>query len=351
MRVVASLPEWRQVFAEAVRDSAELCRLLDLPHSVATDAAFVAGFPVLVPQPYLKRIRRGDPNDPLLLQVLPRLAETIATKGFTDDPLDETHAASSPGLLWKYHGRALVVTTGACAVHCRFCFRRHFDYEGSESGKLAQPNDDRLLPTADRPTVLDDAFDRIAAEPSLREVILSGGDPLMLADRNLAKLAHRLADVPHLTRLRIHTRLPVMIPQRVTDDLLTWLRGTRLTPLVVVHVNHPAEIDAEVAAAFRRLIDAGVPLLSQGVLLRGVNDNVDTLVALYERLVDLGVMPYYLHQLDRVAGAAHFEVPVARGLELLAALRARLPGYAVPRYVRETTGGESKEVLGKSTSA
>jgi len=190
------------------------------------------------------------------------------------------------------------------------------------------------------------AVERIAAEGSIREVILSGGDPLTVDDSRLARLARRLADVPHLRRLRVHTRLPIVVPQRVTEELLAWLRGTRLTAVLVLHVNHPAEIDTPVAAALGRLVDAGVPVLSQSVLLRGVNDRVDVLAELCERLVDLRVMPYYLHQLDRVAGAAQFEVPEATGVELLRQLRARLPGYAVPRYVQEVPGRPNKVVLG-----
>ena len=185
----------------------------------------------------------------------------------------------------------------------------------------------------------------IAADRSIHEVILSGGDPLMLPDDVLARFAEQLARIPHLRRLRIHTRLPVMIPQRVTSDLVSWIRENRLSPVIVVQVNHPAEIDGEVAEVFGRLVDAGIPMLNQSVLLRGVNDRADVLAELCERMVDLRVMPYYLHQLDAVAGAAHFEAPVATGLALMSELRARLPGYAVPRYVRETRGGASKEIL------
>jgi KamA family protein len=193
--------------------------------------------------------------------------------------------------------------------------------------------------------LLEDVLKQIAADPSIHEVILSGGDPLALPDAELAQIVGRLAEISHLRRLRIHTRLPVMIPQRITDELPALLRGNRLSPIMVVQVNHPAEIDPAVAEAFGRLVDAGVPLLNQAVLLRGVNDRADVLAELCERLVDLRVMPYYLHQLDPVAGAAHFEVPIETGRALMAALRARLPGYAVPRYVRETRGGTSKEVL------
>jgi KamA family protein len=186
---------------------------------------------------------------------------------------------------------------------------------------------------------------RIAEDRSIHEVILSGGDPLVLPDCELAKLAQQLAEIPHLRRLRIHTRLPVLIPERVNDELISWIRGARLAPVMVIHVNHPAEIDGDVAEAFGRLIDAGITVLSQSVLLRGINDRVDVLTELFERLVDLRVIPYYLHQLDAVAGAAHFEVPVAAGVAIIAQLHARLPGYAVPRYVRETRGEASKTVL------
>jgi L-lysine 2,3-aminomutase len=358
--------DWRSVLAEAVRSPAELCRLLGLDPALAAAADRAAGgFPLLVPRPYLARIRPGDPADPLLRQVLPQAAELVATPGFGPDPLGEAKAACGPGLLHllqKYRGRILMVTTGACAVHCRYCFRRHFPYQDAV-GKGTGPFGKGTVPFSsdenrDSPPVTPFSSDenrdsppvapvlrRIAADPSIHEVILSGGDPLTLPDAELAQIVGRLAEIPHLRRLRIHTRLPVMIPQRITDELPALLRGNRLSPIMVVQVNHPAEIDPAVAEAFGRLVDAGVPLLNQAVLLRGVNDRADVLAELCERLVDLRVMPYYLHQLDPVAGAAHFEVPVETGRTLIAALRARLPGYAVPRYVRETRGGTNKEVL------
>ncbi len=238
----------------------------------------------------------------------------------------------------------MIVAGQSCAVHCRYCFRRHFPYRlrGATGGKLPHCNGGALGCNG---AVRDSAFHAIAADRSIHEVILSGGDPLMLADAELAQFAEDLSQIRHLRRLRIHTRLPVMIPQRVTDELIAWIRGCRLSTIVVVQVNHPAEIDGDVAAAFGRLVDGGVPLLNQSVLLRGVNDRADVLAELCQRLVDLRVMPYYLHQLDAVAGAAHFEVPIPTGVALLAELRARLPGYAVPRYVRELSGGVSKEVL------
>jgi EF-P beta-lysylation protein EpmB len=312
---------------EAIRDVGELCRLLDLPPEFEAQAAQASRlFPLFVPRPFLARMRRGDPNDPLLRQVLPLGAETAAAEGFTLDPVGDSSATLSPGLLHKYQGRVLMVTTGACAVHCRYCFRRHFPYETA-------------------PRSLEDwqpAIRAIEADDSIHEVILSGGDPLTLVDRLLAELVERLAEIPHLQRLRIHTRLPIMIPQRVNGALIDWLTTNRLTPIFVIHANHAAEIDGEVAAALARLADAGIPLLNQAVLLRGVNDDVDALAELCERLVNLRVMPYYLHQLDRVAGAAHFEVPVERGQQIIAELRCRLPGYAVPRYVQEIRGAAHK---------
>ncbi len=321
--------DWRTILARAIRDPIELCRRLGLPEELAAEAAgSTAGFRVLVPHPYLARIRPGDPSDPLLAQVLPRKAETVDAPQFVTDPLDEGGTVRAPGLLGKYKGRFLIVASGVCAVHCRFCFRRHFPYVQALSGHAWSG-----------------VFQTIAAETSIEEVILSGGDPLTTNDRRLSEIAQELAAIPHLRRLRIHTRLPIVIPQRVNDELLTWLRGTRLATFMVVHCNHPAEIDASVADALGRLVDAGVPVLNQAVLMRGVNDNVEVLAELFSRLVDLRVLPYYLHQLDRVAGAAHFEVPEDRGRDLICELRARLPGYAVPRYVRDTPGAIHKEVL------
>jgi len=331
-RPPGSRPRWQAELDQAVCSPRELCRLLDLPAAVADQAErALGGFPMLVPAVYLARFKPGDPNDPLLLQVLPRLEECARVPGFEPDPLGEADSPH-PGLLAKYQGRSLIVTTGACGVHCRFCFRRYFPYQGHGESFAA----DRW----------ESALASIVADESLSEVILSGGDPLVLPDNALAGLAGRLARISHLSRLRIHTRLPVVVPARVTDELLAWLRGTRLVPLIVVHVNHPREIDGDVAAALGRLVDAGVPVLSQSVLLRQVNDSVEVLETLCRRLVDLRVMPYYLHQLDRVAGAAHFQVPEPEGRQIIAELRSRLPGYAVPRYVRETPGGSCKELLG-----
>ncbi|HWA99935.1 MAG TPA: EF-P beta-lysylation protein EpmB [Pirellulales bacterium] len=318
---------WQQAMKQAVRDPAELCDLLGLDADFAAAARMAtSGFPLFVPRGFIARMRPGDPHDPLLRQVLPLADETIAVSGFTADPVGDLAANVAPGLLHKYTGRVLLVTTAACAIHCRYCFRRSFPYDDVPRSLAAW-----------RP-----AIEQIEADASIHEVILSGGDPLTIVDSLLAELVDRLAAVPHLARLRIHTRLPITIPERITSELVDWLRGSRLAPIMVVHANHPAEIDDAVAAALARLVDAGIPVLNQAVLLRGVNDSADVLAALCERLVDLRVMPYYLHQLDRVAGAAHFEVPESEGLAIVAELRRRLPGYAVPRYVRELEGAANK---------
>ncbi len=320
---------WHDALADAITEPAELCRLLEIPPPPTARLGQGCRFPLRVPRSLLARIRRGDPSDPWLLQVLPREAEDADQPGFTADPVAEAGATQTPGLLAKYQNRLLIVASGRCGVHCRFCFRRHFPYRDSPR----TPEDWHAI------------LGEIAAATSVREVILSGGDPLTLDDDRLGWLAGRLAAIPHLARLRIHTRLPVIIPERVTNELLAWLRGTRLTTVVVIHVNHPGEIDDAVAEGLTRLVDAGIVVLSQSVLLRGVNDRVEVLARLLERLADLRVMPYYLHQLDRVAGAAHFEVPEPEGIALVEQLRARLPGYAVPRYVRQPPHGPSKLVL------
>jgi EF-P beta-lysylation protein EpmB len=321
---------WRDELRLAVRNAAQLVAALELPEGLIEPARRAsAGFPLFAPWPYIARMKAGDPADPLLLQVLPLGAELEERQGFTADPVGDGEAKLIPGLLQKYHGRALLVATGACAVHCRYCFRRHFPYsEGPRSPDDWQP-----------------AIERIAADPTIDEVLLSGGDPLTLVDSHLTELAERLAAIPHVRRLRIHTRVPIVIPSRVTDELLAWLRGTRLTPIMVVHANHANEIDERTAAALSKLVDVGIPVLNQSVLLARVNDTAEALIALSRRLIDLRVMPYYLHQLDRVRGAAHFEVPIARGLTLIEQMRAALPGYAVPRYVQEVAGEANKRVI------
>lgn len=318
---------WQQVLADAVTDPAELCRLLELDPALVPGASLaVKDFALRVPRSFVGRMKRGDPRDPLLLQVLPLAAELQQVGGFSLDPVGDMASRAGAGLLHKYHGRALLVATGACAVHCRYCFRRHFPY--AEESALAEG--------------WRDAVDHLRADPSISEIILSGGDPLSLSDRRLKQLTDALQSAPHVRRLRIHTRYPVVLPERVDDGLLQWLSDLPLQKVVVIHANHANELDRTVAAACRDLAGAGATLLNQAVLLAGVNDSVAALAELSEALFAIGVLPYYLHLLDRVQGAAHFEVDAPTALRLHQALMHRLPGYLVPRLVREVPGAASK---------
>ena len=313
---------------QAIRSPLELLERLGLDATdVAISESAARDFPLLVPQAFIDRMRPGDPSDPLLRQVLPAAEETLPASDVYKR--QGQHQQRTPGVLHKYAGRALLVLTGACAVHCRYCFRRHFPYQ--EAGL--------------RPAALEQALAYLAADATLHEVILSGGDPLMLADTRLAPLAHRLAALPQLRTLRIHTRLPVVLPERVDEQLLGWLEALPLRKVLVLHVNHAREIDADVADAAARLRTAGITLLNQSVLLRGVNDSAAALTELSERLWDIGVLPYYLHLLDRVQGAAHFEVDDAEAQHLMTALRTQLPGYLVPRLAREEAGLPYKRVI------
>lgn len=328
---------WKKIVAEAVRDPAELCRRLDISNE---NVDLNPDFPMLVPEPFLQRIKPADPLDPLLLQVLPRKEESAVSPGFTTDPVGENGNLSPEGTLSKYHGRSLIVTGKACSIHCRFCFRRHLPLPGIK--KNSTSGDFCINPET--------IAAQFKADPTIHEVILSGGDPLMLNDRQLKDLIFRLDQVPSIQRIRIHTRMPIIIPQRLTENLLSFLGnnkryGKAAKMIMVLHVNHPNELDSRVSQSIEELINSGCILLSQTVLLRQVNDSLPVLAELFERLINLGVMPYYLHQLDRVAGATHFEVSPEKGCDLITKLRTRLPGYAVPRYVREISGEPGKVVL------
>lgn len=317
---------WQEQLAAAVTSPAELLRRLGLTPGALPRARAGLDFPLRVPQAYIARMRPGDPHDPLLRQVWAHGDEDLEAPGFVADPVADQGARAGPGVLHKYHGRALVVATGACAVHCRYCFRRHFPYADSQA----------------RPGAWQETLAALDADPHLEEVILSGGDPLVLGDRRLGAMLADLAALGRVRRLRIHTRLPVVLPDRVTRGLTALLADLPLPVVTVVHANHPRELDAAVAAALGRLDRAGTTLLNQAVLLRGVNDDPRVLVELSERLFRCRVLPYYLHQLDRVAGAAHFHVPEARAVALAEHLRDHLPGYLVPRLVTEVPGAPAK---------
>ena len=327
------VPEWQRALAGAVRDANELRALLDLPPSPGP--AGDAGFPLRVPRGYVARMRRGDPHDPLLAQVLPTAAEGRETPGFGPDPVGDHAAMTRPGVLHKYHGRVLLTTTGACGIHCRYCFRREFPY--------AEANP--------RTGEWHEALEYIAAQADIEEVILSGGDPLSLPDSRLADLVRRIEAIPHVTTLRVHTRMPVVLPERVDDRLCAWVEATRLATVIVLHANHGNEIDPAVAAAAARLAAAKATLLNQSVLLRGVNDDPAAIAELSRRLFAAGVLPYYLHLLDPVRGAAHFEVGADEARELLGAVAGRLPGYLVPRLVREEAGRPGKTPIAHDWAA
>ena len=322
-----SRANWQEQLRNAVRDPVILFKELDMtmtPESLPYNA--LQEFPLMVPRRWLARIGSGNLDDPLLRQVLPLAAEDTEHPGFSRDPVGESARRQAPGLLQKYHGRALLITTGACAIHCRYCFRRHFPY-------------------ADENVVSNNwnaSLDLLAADPGISEIILSGGDPLVLGEEKLSGLIQRLERIPHLQRLRIHSRIPVVLPERITDELIAALLRSRLTPVLVIHCNHPNELDDQVATILHRIRKAGIVVLNQSVLLRGVNDSPEIIATLSERLFQYGVLPYYLHLLDPVTGAAHFQVPMETASAIMEQLRRHLPGYLVPRLVREQAGAPYK---------
>ena len=317
------IAEWQAELAACFTRLDELLDYLRLdPRGGSLGSAATGDFPLRVTRSYAARMRKGDSDDPLLRQVLPVEQEQLELPGYSADPVGDMNAVATAGLLHKYHGRVLLLTTGACAIHCRYCFRRDFPYA---DGQLSRRREQ-------------DALAYIAGDGSIAEVLLSGGDPLVLNDTRLHSLIRNIAAIPHVRRLRIHSRLPVVLPSRITGRLLQTLTETRLTPVLVIHSNHPAEINEEVATALASLRQAGVTLLNQAVLLKGINDSVDIMAALNETLFEHGVMPYYLHLLDKAKGTWHFDVSEETALVLHEQLRSRLPGYLVPTLVREIAG-------------
>ncbi len=320
---------WQKQHAEALREPAELLQQLALPSSLLAPAqAASTRFSLRVPDTWLARIQAGNPDDPLLRQILPAAEELNSSDNFSTDPVGDQDARVLPGLLHKYRGRVLLMTTGACAIHCRYCFRRHYPYA-----------DDNFL--TQQPAILD----YIRTDRSIHEVILSGGDPLSLSNERLANLIDQIQNIRHVKRLRIHTRTPIVLPARLDKGLLELLQTIKLQTVIVLHCNHPAELDQPVLETLSGMRECGLTLLNQSVLLKGVNDDVDTLCRLSERLFSVGVLAYYLHQLDRVEGAQHFEVEDTRAIALHDALRQRLPGYLLPELVREQHGAGAKTPL------
>ena len=318
---------WQTDMAQAITSPEALIESLGLDASLLGPARAAAEkFGLRVPLGYVARMRRGDASDPLLRQVLPIGAESELAADFGPDPVGEASARRAPGLLQKYRGRALLITTSACAIHCRYCFRREFPYS-EQTGES---------------TRFSEALEEIARDDSIEEIILSGGDPLSLGDSRLTSLTDELAKIPHIRRLRLHTRQPVVLPSRVDAGLMAWLGRLPWPVVFVLHANHANEIDESVRTACARLKQHGVTLLNQTVLLKGVNDDADVLADLSRALFDAGVLPYYLHVLDRVTGSAHFDLPEARAQAIAGALAARMPGYLVPRLVREVEGAPAK---------
>jgi L-lysine 2,3-aminomutase len=321
---------WQTALANAIKDPKELLAQLGLSGRFDTVSEdIIKQFPLRVTQSYINKMRYGDAKDPLLRQVFPLIDENIDMANFVNDPVGDHLAITAPGILQKYNGRALLLTTGACAIHCRYCFRRHFPY--GDSNPLASQWQETLS--------------SISNDISINEVILSGGDPLVLTDTKLRSLVSDIEKIKHIKRLRIHTRLPVVLPERIDEHLLSWISASRLQIVMVIHANHANELDQEVAEALTALNLAGCQLLNQAVLLKGVNDDIDSLHNLSERLSEVAVIPYYLHLLDRVAGASHFDVSEKIGIALIEQLRSLVPGYLVPRLVREQQGEKSKTVI------
>jgi len=315
---------WTRALADAITEPRALLERLALDPA---GVDFAPDFPLRVPLSFVERMRRGDRSDPLLKQVLPTLAERDAAPGYSTDPLGEADATRSPGVIQKYRGRVLLIAAPTCAVNCRYCFRRTFPYDEHRQSIAF-------------PSLVD-----VERDAAISEVILSGGDPLMLKDAPLRRLIERIDAIAHVRRIRIHTRLPVVIPERVTAELVALLRGTRARMSMVLHVNHPNEIAGPFVDALHALHSAGIALFNQTVLLAGINDDVEVLDELSQRLFDHHVVPYYLHLLDPVVGTQRFDVAEARGIELIRALRARVPGYLVPRLVREVAGRDAKQIL------
>ncbi len=282
-----------------------------------------ARFPLNLPCRLAEKIQKNCLDDPIFRQFVPLQEERVVSAGFCHDPVGDTATQKTGKLLHRYEGRALLLCTSSCAMHCRFCFRQHFPYET-------------------RQKLFESELKEIREEHSLEEIILSGGDPLSLSDSALGDLLEALSAIPHVRRIRFHTRFPIGIPERIDDSFLKMLALVKKQVIVVIHVNHPRELDTEVVASLKKIQRLGIPVLNQAVLLQGVNDNLSTLKMLFETLIDHGILPYYLHQLDRIQGGAHFEVSEKVGIDLINQLRNCLPGYAIPRYVRATPGEPSK---------
>lgn len=326
--LASSSTDWRSELRNVVTSGEELLGLLGLNAAeVGFSGDAVTDFPLKVPHSFVGRMKYADAKDPLLLQVMATGSETLAHPDYVSDPVGECGTSNpQPGIIHKYHGRVLLIVSGGCAINCRYCFRRLFPYSDNQNSRQEWS----------------DALEYIRTDSTIEEVILSGGDPLIASDQQLRELVQQIGSIAHVKRLRVHSRLPVVIPARVTDALLDALSHSLLQTIMVIHCNHAQEIDAAVKTAVAALRDRNIPTFNQAVLLAGVNDSVEAQVALNERLFAAGAQPYYLHLLDKVSGAAHFDVAEADAVKLMAEVSARMPGYMVPKLVREIAGENAK---------
>ncbi|MCQ9122252.1 EF-P beta-lysylation protein EpmB [Rodentibacter pneumotropicus] len=325
--VIREEQNWLAILKNAISDPQVLLKILDLPKKdfeYALNARTL--FALRVPQPFVSKMEKGNPNDPLFLQVMCSDLEFVQAEGFSTDPLEEQNSNAVPNVLHKYQNRLLFMVKGGCAVNCRYCFRRHFPYDENPGNKKSWQQ----------------ALDYIAEHTEIEEVIFSGGDPLMAKDHELTWLIKRLENLPHLQRLRIHTRLPVVIPQRITDEFCAILEKSRLQTVMVTHINHPNEIDELLAYAMKKLRNAGITLLNQSVLLKGINDDAQVLKNLSDKLFQIGILPYYLHLLDKVQGASHFLVGDNQAMAIYKTLQSLTSGYLVPKLAREIAGEPNK---------
>lgn len=321
---------WQQQLSDAFSTIEDLCHYLQLPiETLSTSVGASESFPLRVPLSFAADMEKGNPNDPLLKQVLPTTAELLAYPGFNNDPVGDLPATAQTGVLHKYQGRVLLINTGSCAINCRYCFRRNFPYSELQLSKRSEQN----------------AIEYIRNDVGLSEVILSGGDPLLLNDARIANLFEQLDDIKHVKRIRIHTRLPIVLPARVTHELVKTLTQSSKKIVIIVHCNHANEINQRVITALNSLKNNGITLFNQAVLLKGVNDQASVLSALSEKLFNHGVIPYYLHLLDKATGTGHFEVSETQGRALISELQATLPGYLVPKLVKEVAGESSKQLV------
>lgn len=321
---------WQQQLSEAFTTIEDLCAYLELsPEALPISSEATNNFPLRVPVSFAASIEKGNPDDPLLRQVLPLRDELMDYPGYSLNPVGDIEASVQTGMLHKYNGRVLLINTGTCAINCRYCFRRNFPYNEMQLGKQQE----NLV------------IEQIRSDPTISEVILSGGDPLLLSDARLGQLVNQLKTVEHVKRIRIHSRLPIVLPARITDELIKVLANSGKQTVLVVHCNHANEINERVIEAFNLLKNKGIILLNQSVLLKGINDNASTLCQLSEDLFELGILPYYLHLLDKATGTGHFEVSEEKALALIEGVRNRLPGYLVPKLVREISGAEAKQTV------